>query len=587
MAALSVQVPYPVFYDRDGQPLDNGRIYIGDANQDPITNPLATYYDEALTIPASQPLITSGGYIYRNGTPAQIYVDAINFSILVNDNKDLLVYSFPDGTGLQANASLIDYDPPFVGAVTSGYTIADKLSQTVSVQDFGAVGDGVTDDTAAIQAAVDAITTGTVHFPAGTYKVTATIDITKNGIHLLGDGSWATEIHMTADDPAIAIAGSSVNVINGSSVRNMTVRGSGQSNTSAHGISYAWANTCYIEDVVLFSCRHALHFEHNWQTALNNIRIYGAGGDQSYIGVYMAETTALNVDNAINANNVYAQQTSGYGFRIINGQGSKFVNCEAGGSPMIHAWYIGDPTTGTVNCEWINFVNCLGDSTISACWLFRKGTATKLQTMNISNCWAGNGEYGMYFDGAENITVTAALIIGNTKHGMVFNQSNRIVTTNCILRDNNEASDPTYADLALQNSIYCLFQGNMCDSATGVGLSIRETASSYGNMFYGNQLLNGSCTFTGNSWTFFNSGFRTEQRGVATITAGGTSVTVTHGLNLTPPISAISVTPNSDPGAATKFWVTDVTSTTFKININAVSASNADFAWNIVLSTLL
>lgn len=456
----------------------------------------------------------------------------------------------------------------------------------VNVLDFGAVGDGVADDTAAIQAAIDSITKGEVYFPAGTYKVTATIDITKNGIHLLGSGSWATEIRMTANAPAIAIAGSVSNVINGTSVRNMTVRGGGQSNLLAHGISYAWANTCYIEDVVLFSCRHALHFEHNWQTALNNIRVYGAGSDQSYIGVYMAETTALNVDNAINANNVYVQQTSNVGFRIINGQGSKFVNCEAGGLPMIHAWYIGDPTTGTLACQWMDFVNCLGDSTSSACWLFRQGSATDLQLINVSNCWAGNGEYGMYFDGAANITITAALITGNTKDGMIFNQCSRMVTTNCILRDNNEAGVATYSDLTVQSSIYCLFQGNMCDSATGIGLSISETGSSYGNMFYGNQLLNGSCTFTGSSWTFFNSGYRTEERGTATITAGNTTVTVSHSLSTTPPISAISVTPNSDPGTATKFWVSNVGASTFQININAVSGSNADFAWNIILTTL-
>ena len=461
----------------------------------------------------------------------------------------------------------------------------------VNVLDFGAVGDGVADDTVAIQAAIDSITKGEVYFPAGTYKVTATIDITKNGIHLLGSGSWATEIHMTANAPAIAIVGSPTNVVNGTSVRNMTVRGGGQANLSAHGISYLWSNTCYIEDVVLFSCRHALHLAHNWQTALNNIRIYGAGADQSYIGVYMAESTALYIDNAVNANNVYVQQTSGYGFRIINGQGSKFVNCEAGGFPMINGWYVGDPTTGSLPTEWTHFVNCLGDSVTGACWLFRQGNAVRLQAVHMSNCWAGNGDYGMYFDGASNMTVSAAICIGNTKDGMFLNECNRMVATNCILRDNNEAALSTYADIALQNTIFSLFQSNMCDSATGVGKSIREISSapgtSYGNMFGNNQLLNGSCEFTGASVTYRNSGFVTENRGSATITAGGTTVTVTHGLSLTPPISSISITQTSNPGAAKTAWVSNVTATTFQINIDAVSAANADFAWNIILSTLL
>ncbi len=51
--------------------------------------------------------------------------------------------------------------------------IESKLQDVVSVKDFGAVGDGVTDDTAAIQSAITAVLAGNraLHFPSGTYSV--------------------------------------------------------------------------------------------------------------------------------------------------------------------------------------------------------------------------------------------------------------------------------------------------------------------------------------------------------------------------------------------------------------------------------
>ena len=52
-------------------------------------------------------------------------------------------------------------------------TVESKLQDVVSVKDFGAVGDGVTDDTASIQAAIDAHSN--VFFPAGTYKITSSL----------------------------------------------------------------------------------------------------------------------------------------------------------------------------------------------------------------------------------------------------------------------------------------------------------------------------------------------------------------------------------------------------------------------------
>ncbi|NBW16540.1 MAG: hypothetical protein EBR82_52040 [Caulobacteraceae bacterium] len=63
----------------------------------------------------------------------------------------------------------------------------------INVLDFGAVGDGVTNDTAAIQAAVSL--GGTIYFPDGTYEITH-IDVPSN-TQIIGE-SWNTIIHQIA-----------------------------------------------------------------------------------------------------------------------------------------------------------------------------------------------------------------------------------------------------------------------------------------------------------------------------------------------------------------------------------------------------
>jgi len=190
MSALSVQVPFPVFQDRDGQPLENGYVWTGEPKLNPQTNPVVAYFDAALTIPAAQPLRTLNGYISRAGTPAQIYVDGVNFSILVQDSKGSMVYNFPDGSGISPDACGVTYNPPFTDSVA--YPVCEKLAQTISVMDFGAVGDGIANDTVAIQAAVAACPAGgaTLYFPPGTYVVTAPITFSgKSNLNLFGYGA--------------------------------------------------------------------------------------------------------------------------------------------------------------------------------------------------------------------------------------------------------------------------------------------------------------------------------------------------------------------------------------------------------------
>lgn len=71
----------------------------------------------------------------------------------------------------------------------------------VSGARFGAVGDGVTDDTAAIQAALDAlsVTGGCVRMAPGTYKTTAPLSLPGNNVMFCGSGEQATIIKPTGD----------------------------------------------------------------------------------------------------------------------------------------------------------------------------------------------------------------------------------------------------------------------------------------------------------------------------------------------------------------------------------------------------
>ena len=71
------------------------------------------------------------------------------------------------------NLSLLgsNYNQGGSGAVAR--TTASKLQESVSVKDFGAVGDGTTDDTTAIQAAFNASKFRKCLLPAGKYKITS------------------------------------------------------------------------------------------------------------------------------------------------------------------------------------------------------------------------------------------------------------------------------------------------------------------------------------------------------------------------------------------------------------------------------
>ncbi len=80
---------------------------------------------------------------------------------------------------------------------TAARNLVTRMADVVNVKDFGAVGDGVADDTAAIQAAINQAqllnTSCVVYIPATqfSYRTTATLTITRS-IKIVGDGNFGS-----------------------------------------------------------------------------------------------------------------------------------------------------------------------------------------------------------------------------------------------------------------------------------------------------------------------------------------------------------------------------------------------------------
>lgn len=92
-----IQNTFPIFTDVDGNPLEDGYIYIGQVGLDPIANPIQAYWDKDLTVPANN-IRTKGGYPNNSGTPGRIFVGT-NYSILVHDKRNAFITKVLDAEG--------------------------------------------------------------------------------------------------------------------------------------------------------------------------------------------------------------------------------------------------------------------------------------------------------------------------------------------------------------------------------------------------------------------------------------------------------------------------------------------------------
>lgn len=163
-------------FDANGDPLSAGRLYTYAAG---TLGAQATYTSASLATPNSNPVILDA-----NGR-AQVWLDPVlAYRMILKTSADVTITD--DDNISSDSAATIIYSPAGTGSVDR--TIKSKLDElAVSAVDFGAVGDGSTNDTAALDLWMAAGAGGRCYLPAGTYLTTTGVRV-PNNTEVYGDG---------------------------------------------------------------------------------------------------------------------------------------------------------------------------------------------------------------------------------------------------------------------------------------------------------------------------------------------------------------------------------------------------------------
>jgi parallel beta-helix repeat protein len=244
-----------------------------------------------------------------------------------------------DATVVKKNNNLDDVQDKSIAR--SNLNLAQRYY--FDIRDFGAVGDGVADDTNSINNALTAANTaggGTVFIPHGTYKTTASLIIPGNNILIRGESRASSKIKPATgsnDDvisTAIPVASGTAGYIrNYIGVETLTIDGSQMTGTTAgkgNGIHFYGVQHGHIRDVMITSAP-------NWGIVLDGdttnfsyrIEVTGCrilNGAAGILATFSDEDTfARNIISGANANTAATQpafdspDNVGYQMRIKSG----------------------------------------------------------------------------------------------------------------------------------------------------------------------------------------------------------------------------------------------------------------------------
>lgn len=567
------------------QPVEGTDLFV--VVQDNVTkkayaSDIQTYvgFEEVQTATAGQNVFTLTTMTYAAGANnLQVFVDGVNqyegssyqeldnntvmFSQGLHEGALVKFSTVQTQTSEVANANAVTFLQAGTGAIPR--SVQSKERDIVSVKDFGAVGDNLTDDTAAIQAALNYINSvggGEVYMPRGTYRTSAPLLI-YNHTALVGDGSMATKIIKTnnavsnigtilapARLPAFADnynVDSIISVVHPPSQYNAYIRIEGiqiSGNYNTYGIYFPRGFNNILHDLVIILVQNGVFARDVFMTEISRVYVseFQIGFNWAADGSGLGTGTSINFTNCFtNGSNLATGGLRAYGFKLQGLNYSTITSCgcdaitSAGGEEAYSYWF--------ESCRNITLTGC-GTEGVTGGEILAESSAITL----------------VGFDGSFSIS------------GKTFDYAVAIIRASASRLSMLDCTFPVIAN-----------PGNIYNIETTNGSHIVATnciMPSGGNTFNN---FNGGSTITefkdGVQTVKVANGvtrtYRPIERGSATF-AAATTRAVTFGTAQVDTNYYITIAANANK----TFWVTSKTTSGFTLNASAVSSDTVD--WMLV-----
>ena len=383
-------------------------------------------------------------------------------------------------------------------------SLQNKFQECISVKDFGAVGDGITDDSAALQAAILAATPGNVLFwPPGTYVVWQTLLFSSSGVKHFCEGGFATirvrqnapsgfaaatitasnqqfvglAFNASANMPALSNSDQQTCVLfspAGASLTDISFEGCLFSNSYRSGVRYY--GPASLENIAIRSCKFQDMVDPTWSPVNYSRPCIGFGNMNSGYNIVVEGCSFRNF--------------SGAGFSFYPGSGVAVTNV----NQVIFANNTLDATGyqtsyTSIGCELLG----VGSAVVSGNSFrnMRMGVSASLygQLHSISgNTFDGMNSYGVELGLFKGVSITGNTF-RNCANGVLHSSAceNVTISSNTFVDIVPNAANTGWAYYATifgggTNNVNCAFNDNAVSNSTGVRLTAAINYSVCGNV---------------------------------------------------------------------------------------------------------